>query len=689
MRLLRAILLFLLASPTSAWAADVTLRARDVPVGRTVMAPLEFETVGVHWRGPGRVELRTRSVAGRWSSWRPAQPEPEDVPDFDSTENRRRSWRIGNPWRVGASSALQVRAHGRVTAVRAFFVHAPAYRIPLRRLSIAGSPPILTRAAWGANESLRRAPPRYAESLEFALVHHTAGAAGATPAEAAAIVRGILAYHVQGNGWDDIGYNFLVDRFGNVYEGRYGGVDRNVIGAHAEGFNNGSVGVSMIGTFSKTAPPPAQLQALEKVLAWRLDLAHIDPFSTVSVMSRGNSKFPTGQMVSLRAVSAHRDTGPTTCPGDAAYAKLGEIARQIAALGAPKLYAPRTSGTLGGPVRFTGRLSSSLVWTVTVRDIDGRILAAGTGTGTSIDWTWDSRGARPGASYLWEMAAGADVRPASGTLGAKLAALAVTGVVATPPRLDGTTVTSSTISYTLSVPASVTADLLNAAGTAVATLFVEDKPAGKQSFVFTPEGVPDGSYRIRLTARDAGGRHASASIALLISRTLLGFAVDIPAVSPNGDGRRDAAKFSVALVAPADVAISLVAGKKSIPLLQATLPEGEHVLPWAGRAADGARIPDGHYRATVVVGTPPLSISHSVPLVVDTRPPRLRLVWLAPPRLNVTEEATIIGVVNGRGLRIATKAGVVRIPVKTLRTLRVIARDPAANESALLRYPRS
>ena len=72
----------------------------------------------------------------------------------------------------------------------------------------------------------------------------------------------------------------------------------------------------------------------------------------------------------------------------------------------------------------------------------------------------------------------------------------------------------------------------------------------------------------------------------------------------------------------------------------------------------------------------------------DTRAPRLRLVWLAPPRLNVTEEATIIGLVNGRGLRLATKAGVVRIPVKSLRTLRVLARDPAANESALLRYPR-
>src|SRR5215210_789031 len=195
MRLLRVTVLFLLASPGSAWAGDVTLRAREVPLTRTAVAPIQFETVGVHWRGPGRVDLRARSVGGRWGPWRSAQPEPEDVPDADSLENRRsrRGWRIGNPWRVDTSDALQVRARGRVTKVRALFVHAPEYRIPLRRLSIAGAPPIITRAAWGANESLRRAPPRYTEALEFGVVHHTAGAAGATPAEAAAIVRGILA----------------------------------------------------------------------------------------------------------------------------------------------------------------------------------------------------------------------------------------------------------------------------------------------------------------------------------------------------------------------------------------------------------------------------------------------------------------------------------------------------------------
>src|SRR5215208_6355844 len=153
MKVLRVAVLFLFLSPASAWAGDVTLRARDVPLGRVVKAPLVFETVGVHWRGDGRVELRARSVTGRWGAWRGAQPEGEDLPDGDSAENRRPGWHLGNPWYLGRSTALQLRARGVVTKARAFFVHTPQHRIPLRRLSIAGSPTILTRSSWSANEA--------------------------------------------------------------------------------------------------------------------------------------------------------------------------------------------------------------------------------------------------------------------------------------------------------------------------------------------------------------------------------------------------------------------------------------------------------------------------------------------------------------------------------------------------------
>src|SRR5204862_3601201 len=180
-----------------------------------------------------------------------------------------------------------------------YFVWSDDDQLPLRRVSRAGSPPIIPRSAWGADETIRRAPPRYADSVRFALVHHTAGTNSYTRMQSPAIVRGIEVYHVKGNGWNDIGYNFLVDKYGQVFEGRYGGVDRNVIGAHAEGFNTGSVGVAVLGTYASAAPPPVAQTALADLLAWRLDVAHVDPLSTVTAISGGNPAFAAGVPVTL------------------------------------------------------------------------------------------------------------------------------------------------------------------------------------------------------------------------------------------------------------------------------------------------------------------------------------------------------------------------------------------------------
>jgi flagellar hook assembly protein FlgD len=686
-----ALPLLLLASGT-AHAAPVRVVALDIPLhgARTLAsAQQRFNMVGVHWRGRGTIAFRTHSVAGAWSPWRGAAPEADDLPDAGSGENRLRGWRIGNPWWVGESDRIEVRTRGSVSRVRAFLLSSPVEAIPLRRLSIAGSPPIITRAQWQADEEIRRAGPSYADAVRFAVVHHTAGPSGSSPAQAAAIVRGIEAYHVKSNGWNDIGYNFLVDRWGNVYEGRFGGVDKPVIGAHALGFNTGSVGVALIGTYTSAPPPPAQLQGLEKLLAWRLDLAHIDPLSTVIATSGGNEKFSAGTQIALRAVSGHRDTGSTSCPGNALYALLGSVRAKVATTGAPKLYAPAVKGTLGSAVRFTGKLTTALPWTVTVRDSSGKTLAVGSGTGTAVDWTWDSRGVNPGAPYPWVMAAGPDVRPASGTLGAKLGALTVTGATATPQRIDGTTTTSTTVTYTLSVAANVTAELLNSAGTAIATLFAEGKPAGTQSFVFSPEGVPDGTYRIRLTARDATGRTATASVSVVVSRTVLAYSADTKVVSPNGDGRRDTASFTVVLAQQANVALSLVSGKTSYAIFAGAVPPGLQTIGWTGKAADGTPVPDGRYRATLTIGTVPLAYTESVPLTVDTRPPRLSLVSLAPLSMRVDERVTIRGVVNGKRVATSAKPGTFRLAYRGLvRSLRLIARDAAGNDSRPLIWRR-
>src|SRR5438132_2528038 len=171
--------------------AGTTIVARDVPLrGERTLASSttpRFDLVGLHWRGSGSVGFRTRSVAGVWSSWRPAAPEVEDGPDHPVQPG----WRIGNPYWTGTSDRIAYRLHGRVTRVRAYFVWSADDQLPLRRLSIAGSPPIILRGAWGADETIRRAAPRYAESVRYAVVHHTAGTNSYTRTQSAAIVRGI------------------------------------------------------------------------------------------------------------------------------------------------------------------------------------------------------------------------------------------------------------------------------------------------------------------------------------------------------------------------------------------------------------------------------------------------------------------------------------------------------------------
>jgi flagellar hook assembly protein FlgD len=683
MKLILAAAIVVLAFPGIARAGDVTMVVRDVPVtgspARALAAATpKFNMVGLHWQGSGTPWYRTRGATGGWSAWLAA----------DDDWGQIGVWRRSNPDWVGTATAIQFRNVGKVTRLREYLLWTPPVDVPSRHLQIAGSPMIISRAGWQADEEIRRAPPQFAQTLQLAVVHHTVNTNNYTCAQSASIVRGIEVYHVKGNGWNDIGYNALVDRCGQVFEGRYGGLDKNVIGAHTLGFNTGTFGVALIGTYSSTGPTAVERQALVNLVAWRLDLAHVDPLSLVNYKSGGNAKFPAGTTVDLRAVSGHRDAYSTDCPGNALYKLLPAMAQEVAQTGGPKLYAPAAVGTLGGPVRFTGRLSAALPWTVTVRDAAAKVVAAGAGTGTAVDWTWDSKSSTPGASYSWVMSAGVDVRPATGAIGTKPAALTVTKATATPSRIDGTVATSMTIAYTLSVPANVTAELVNSAGTTVATLFVEDHPSGPQSFVFTPAGMPDGNYTIRITARDPVGRLATASVAVLISRTLLAFSADATLVSPNGDGRLDTATFGVSLASPAAVALTLDAGTTHRPIFAGNLPQGEQQVRWSGTGADGSTVPDGVYRATLTLGTPPLSVSQWLPLTVDTVAPALTLMSLYPLRLKVNDRASVIAVVNGRTLRTSAKPGIFRLAFRgTLHSLRVVARDKAGNESKPVTYP--
>ena len=330
-----------------------------------------FTLAGIHWRGSGRVVFRTRSHDGRWSPWRAAAPEAEDGPDPSSPERAQDGWRIGNPWWTGESDRIQARVTGRVARLRAHLVWSPETLIPLRAPTATTTPPIVPRSSWGADEKIRRGPPVYASAVRFAIVHHTAGRNGYSRAEAAAIVKGIQLFHVQGNGWNDIGYNFLVDRFGTIYEGRYGGIDRNVVGAHAQGFNTGSVGIALLGNYEGVSPAPAAQDAIARLIAWRLDLAHADPTAFLTFLSGGSDRYASGVPVLLNGVSGHRDTGFTACPGDLLYGRLGSIAAAARANGRAQDLRPEGDGErIVGPRQRSALAGAELVGGV--QDLRGR-----------------------------------------------------------------------------------------------------------------------------------------------------------------------------------------------------------------------------------------------------------------------------------------------------------------------------
>jgi N-acetylmuramoyl-L-alanine amidase-like protein len=637
------------------------------------------------------VSFRTRSLSGRWSGWRPAAPEAEDGPDRVSAEGtlRRAGWRLGNPYWTGPSDRIEYRLRGEVRRLRAHFVWSSPEPPPARASAAAGAPAVVPRLSWGANESIKRAPPSYSSATQFAIVHHTAGRNAYTRAESGAIVKAIQVYHVRGNGWNDIGYNFLVDKYGQVFEGRFGGMDRNVVGAHAEGFNTGSVGVAVLGNYNaETLPAPARA-ALVRLLAWRLDLAHVDPLSTFSWISGGNPRFPRGVPVFLRAVVGHRDTGFTDCPGDRIHGTLGELSQAVAATGLPKLYAPTVRGALGGPVRFGARLSAALPWSASVTDALGATIASGSGFGTAVNWTWDATAAAPGR-YSWAISA-SGARPATGVVGRRAVALTLTRVAADPaavtPNGDGHDDTT-TISYTLGAPATVTAALTDPAGATLATLFSEAKPAGTHSFTFGAENLADGLYQVVLTAVGANGRAVTARTTVLVNRTLSGFKAAPAVFSPNGDGRRDTLAFTFSLGGPAQVKLRILRNSAWIATaFSGPLAPGGQALSWDGSKRIGTLL-DGRYEAELTVADVNGSVSHRIPFAADSTRPVLRLESRQPLRFRLSEPAEVVLLLDGRREVVRrTRAGLFTVALAGASRVRAVAWDAGGNTSRPVRLP--
>jgi hypothetical protein len=329
-----------------------------------------FALAGVQWTAPvaARIELRTRARSGAWGPWAPASVQGHD-PDNQSASRPR----FGEPLWSGGADQFQLRSRRPVHGVRVHFVAtspdiADASTAALQLAGPvldagSGQPPIIARSAWAGGQARPGGGPYYG-SLALAFVHHTDNPNGYSAGEVPAMLLAMFDYHRYVRGFFDIAYNFIIDAFGRIWEARAGGIDEPVIGAHAGGFNQVSTGVAVLGTFVSSVPPPPAIEALERLLAWKLSLHGLPALGKVTVEVNPADAFYTpfaaGRHVQLPRIAGHRDGDLTDCPGDACYSRLPSIRARVGKLAgvparltlsaASAIVAPAT------PVAFSGRL---------------------------------------------------------------------------------------------------------------------------------------------------------------------------------------------------------------------------------------------------------------------------------------------------------------------------------------------
>lgn len=342
--------------PTQADAGVVVADQLVAPkrVESEVVSVAGFQTLGVTWPENAKIgtlggQVRTRTH-GTWSGWTDLTPS-DNGPDA-GTPDAARAVRGGtDPISIGHADAVQLAftpgAQGGPKGLSLALVGSSDHpgssalagstaggkalietaAISAAVAPVAVGPTVITRAQWAA--PAQACKPDVAKALVGAVVHHTADSNSySTVAQAMQQIRNDAAYHITGRGWCDIGYNFIVDKWGNIYEGREGSLTQPVVGAHAAGFNAGTVGVAMLGTFN-ALPSAATQRSVGQIIGWRLGAYRINPLGSMTYYTTGGGALSryNDRNVTIPRIVGHRDVGYTACPGNGGWAALPTIRR--------------------------------------------------------------------------------------------------------------------------------------------------------------------------------------------------------------------------------------------------------------------------------------------------------------------------------------------------------------------------
>ena len=398
----------------TAWGANAPLAAApasavDGVVSRPVVAP-DTVMVGAEWAAQTGVSVEVRALgADGWGAWATLDADSDHAPDPGSAEAARVRPAVSQPVWVGRSRQVQVRVRGQ--DVPAVTLHTVRIRggdglsyVPPQlaggdgvAAAMTEDPEVLPRSTWDPKgQCTPQHPPHYSTDVRFAVVHHTADTNIYSASEADDRILSACIYHVRSQGYDDIAYNFLVDRYGRSYEGRAGGIREAVQGGHTLGFNGGSTGIALVGNFDGHSPPAVTLHALRDLLAWKLDVHHVDPHGSVTEISGDDTGvYDEDEIATFDTIVGHRDLRTTACPGGEVYRYIssGWLAARVAETGLPKVYggppAFREQSVMGVRPRWNVTFSRPSGWRLTLRDERGAIVRRGEGEASAIDLRWD------------------------------------------------------------------------------------------------------------------------------------------------------------------------------------------------------------------------------------------------------------------------------------------------------------